>query len=226
MPALHWVLSYTVQGVCWECGPWHQKAYSLLSEKNMNVSDAKGRQKCTIALTKNQRVGRTVTGQWPTLTSAGSSPVSWALILTFHLPSISDQGQTYLNWWSPVSHTFLLRDEFHFATRSWSWLLGLLLAGSLGGLLFFFSPIQVLPARERTVSGRLGHIVFNLLHGHTLQLHLHQLSANEQGRDYCMEVVQSRATKKFVQEGQTTRSDFPLLTKEDPGRNRIPVSFT
>lgn len=131
------------------------------------------------------------------LTSAGSSPVSWALILTFHLPSISDQGQTYLNWWSLVSHTFLLRDEFHFATRSWSWLLGLLLAGSLGGLLFFFSPIQVLPARERTVSGRLGHIVFNLLHGHTLQLHLHQLSANEQGRDYCMEVVQITGYKEI-----------------------------
>lgn len=100
------------------------------------------------------------------------------------------------------------------------------LLGAWEDCFFFFPPIQVLPARERTVSGRLGHIVFNLLHGHTLQLHLHQLSANEQGRDYCMEVVQSRATKKFVQEGQTTRSDFPLLTKEDPGRNRIPVSFT
>ena len=60
----------------------------------------------------------------------------------------------------------------------------------LGRIAFFFFPIQVLPARERTVSGRLGQIVFNLLHGHTLQLHLHQLSANEQGRDYCMEVVQ------------------------------------
>ena len=64
------------------------------------------------------------------------------------------------------------------------------LLGAWEDCFFFFFPIQVLPARERTVSGRLGQIVFNLLHGHTLQLHLHQLSANEQGRDYCMEVVQ------------------------------------
>lgn len=44
---------------------------------------------------------------------------------------------------------FFFRDEFHFATRSWSWLLGLLLAGSSGGLPFF-SPFKYCqPGRGR-----------------------------------------------------------------------------
>lgn len=139
MPALHWVLSYTVQGVCWECGPWHQKAYSLLSEKNMNVSDAKGRQKCTVALTKNQRVGRTVTGQWPTDLSREFSSVLSSdldLPLTFHfrpgadISELMKSGQPYISFerWIPLCDKILVMTP------------GTPACWELGRIAFFFFP--------------------------------------------------------------------------------------